>query len=59
MGFEDIQNLFKETIGEFMDNGLEVVLDDELGYSRYGYKNKDIDNTCNDHSSKRPGTIFG
>lgn len=42
-----------------MDNGLEVVLDDELGYSRYGYKNKDIDNTCNDHSSKRPGTIFG
>lgn len=30
---EDIQNLFKETIAEFMENGLEAELDDELGYS--------------------------
>ena len=27
----DIQNLFKETIAEFMENGLEAELDDELG----------------------------
>ena len=32
---EDIQNLFKETIAEFMENGLDAELDDELGYSRY------------------------
>ena len=32
---EDIQNLFKDTIAEFMENGLEAELDDELGYSRY------------------------
>ena len=31
---DDIQNLFKETIAEFMENGLEVELDDELGYSK-------------------------
>ena len=37
---EDIQNLFKETIAEFMENGLDAELDDELGYSRYDYKNK-------------------
>jgi transposase-like protein len=30
---EDIQNLFKETIAEFMENGLEAELDDELGYA--------------------------
>ena len=30
---EDIQSLFKETIAEFMENGLEAELDDELGYS--------------------------
>ena len=36
----DIQNLFKETIAEFMENGLEAELDDELGYSKYDYKNK-------------------
>ena len=30
---DDIQNLFKETIAEFIENGLEAELDDELGYS--------------------------
>ena len=29
----DIQNLFKETIAEFMENSLDAELDDELGYS--------------------------
>ncbi|SEH43321.1 hypothetical protein SAMN05216583_15314, partial [Selenomonas sp. KH1T6] len=38
---EDIQNLFKETIAEFMENGLEAELDDSLGYGKYDYKNKD------------------
>lgn len=28
---DDIQDLFKETIAEFMENGLEAELDDELG----------------------------
>ena len=32
----DIQNLFKQTISEFMENGLEAGLNDELGYSKYG-----------------------
>ena len=30
----DIQDLFKETIAEFMENGLAAELDDELGYSK-------------------------
>ena len=34
---DDIQNLFKETIAEFMENGLEAELDNELGYSKYDY----------------------
>ena len=38
---EDIRSLFKETIAEFMENGLEAEMDDEFGYSRYDYKNKD------------------
>ena len=37
---DDIQNLFKETIAEFMENGLEAELEDELGYSKYDYRNK-------------------
>ena len=56
---DDIQNLFKETIAEFMENGLEAELDDELGYSKYDYKNKDTDNSRNGHSSKTLRTSFG
>ena len=41
---DDIQNLFRETIAEFMENGLELEaeLDEDLGYSKYDYKNKVI-----------------
>ena len=42
---DDIQNLFKETIAEFMENGLEAELEDELGYSRYDNRNKATDNS--------------
>ena len=56
---DDIQSLFKDTIAEFMENGLEAELDDELGYSRYDYKNKDTDNSRNGHSSKTLRTSFG
>ena len=56
---EDIQNLFKETIAEFMENGLEAELDEELGYSKYDYKNKDTDNSRNGHSNKTLRTSFG
>ena len=37
---DDIQNLFKETIAEFMENGLEAELDDELGYTSTTTKTK-------------------
>ena len=56
---EDIQNLFKETIAEFIENGLDAELDDELGYSRYDYKNKNTNNSRNGHSSKTLRTSFG
>ena len=56
---EDIQNLFKETIAEFMENGLDAELDEKLGYSKYDYKNKDTDNSRNGHSSKTLRTSFG
>ncbi len=36
----DIQNLFKETIAEFMEDGLNAEPDDALGYSKYDYKTR-------------------
>lgn len=56
---DDIQNLFKETIAESMEDGLETELDDELGYSRYDYRNKSTENSRNGHSSKTLRTSFG
>ncbi len=56
---EDIQNLFKETIAEFMENGLDAELEEKLGYSKYDYKNKDTENSRNGHSEKTLKTSFG
>ena len=56
---EDIQSLFKETIAEFMEKGLDAELEDELGYSKYDYRNKETDNSRNGHSSKTLRTSVG
>jgi transposase-like protein len=55
----DVQELFKELIGNVLENGLEAELDEELGYSKYDYKNKKTDNSRNGHSSKTLKTSFG
>ena len=56
---EDIQSLFKETIAEFMEKGLDAELEGELGYSKYDYQNKETNNSRNGHSSKTLRTSFG
>lgn len=55
----DINNLFKEMVGDILENGLEAELDEELGYSKYDYRNKDTSNSRNGHSSKTMKTSFG
>ena len=56
---DDIQDLFKETIAEFMENGLEAELEEDLDYSKYDYKDKATDSSRNGHSSKNLRTSFG
>ena len=56
---DDIQNLFKETVAEFVENSLESELDEELGYEPYDVKNKDTDNSRNGHSKKTLRTSMG
>lgn len=55
----DINALFKEMIGEVLENGLEAELDEELGYSRYDYKNKSGKNSRNGYSKKTMKTSYG
>ncbi len=46
-------------IRDMMSVILEDVLDEELGYSKYDYRNKDTDNSRNGHSKKTMHTSYG
>lgn len=54
-----VQDLFKEMMSTVLENGLEAELEDELGYSKYDYRNKDTDNSRNGYSEKTMKTSFG
>ena len=58
-GMDDIQQLFRETIAEFMETGLDSELDEHLGYDRYNTKEKATDDSRNGYSSKTLRTSFG
>ena len=58
-GMEDIQQLFRETIAEFMESGLDAEMDEELGYERYDVQGKETDDSRNGHSRKTLRTSFG
>ena len=39
--FDDLKDVFKMMVGEMLENGLDGELDDELGYTKYDYRNKE------------------
>ena len=57
--FDDLKDVFKLMVGEMLENGLEGELDDELGYTKYDYRNKEGENSRNGHSKKMLKTSFG
>ena len=57
--YSDLRSVFKETVGEVLENGLEAELDDELGYSKYDYRNKETENSRNGYSRKSVKTSAG
>ena len=57
--FDDLKDVFKLMVGEMLENGLEGQLDDELGYTKYDYRNKDGENSRNGYSKKTLKTSFG
>ena len=56
---EGVQDLFKEMVSTVLENGLEAELEDELGYSKYDYRNKNTDNSRNGYSEKTMKSSFG
>lgn len=57
--FDDLKDVFKLMVGEMLENGLEGELDDELGYTKYDYRNKLGENSRNGYSKKTLKTSFG
>lgn len=55
----DISKLLKEQFGEILEEMLEAELDQELGYSKYDYKNKVTDNSRNGKRKKTVRTDYG
>lgn len=55
----DINDLVKELIAQVVENSLEGELDDELGYTKYDYRNKETDNSRNGYSKKTVHSSFG
>ena len=53
------QELFKDMIGTVLEQGLDGELDDELGYTKYDYRNKETENSRNGHSKKTLKSSFG
>ena len=49
---EDVHDLFKDMVAMTLENGLEGELDEELGYTKYDYRNKQTENSRNGHSGK-------
>lgn len=56
---EDVQNLFKDMVDMTLENGLEGELDEELGYTKYDYRNKQTENSRNGHSGKTLKSSLG
>ena len=57
--FDDLKDVFKLMVGEMLENGLEGELDDQLGYTKYDYRNKTGENSRNGYSKKTLKTSFG
>ena len=57
--FDDLKDVFKMMVGEMLENGLDGELDDELGYTKYDYRNKEGNNSRNGYSKKTLKTSFG
>src|SRR4030065_1649184 len=49
---KDIQEVLKKLFADALQEMLEAELDNDLGYSKYDYKNKETTNSRNGHSKK-------
>ena len=56
---KDVHNLLKNMFKDVLQEILEAELDEELGYTKYDYKNKTTTNARNGHSKKEVISTMG
>lgn len=55
----DVNGVMRDMMSVLLEGVLDEELDEELGYSKYDYKNKETDNSRNGHSEKTMHTSYG
>ena len=55
----DVQEMLKDLLGDTLQGMLEAEMDDQLGYSKYDYKNKETDDSRNGFSKKTVTSSLG
>ena len=55
----DVNSIMRDMMSVILEGALDEELDEELGYSKYDYRNKETDNSRNGHSSKTMHTSYG
>lgn len=55
----DVNSIMRDMMSIILEGVLDQELDEQLGYSRYDYRNKATDNSRNGHSSKTMHTSYG
>ena len=55
----DVNSIMRDMMSVILEGTLDAEMDEELGYSKYDYKNKDTDNSRNGYSQKTMHTSYG
>ena len=55
----DVNAIMRDMMSVILEGALDEELDEELGYSKYDYRNKETDNSRNGYSQKTMHTSYG
>ena len=55
----DVNSVMRDMMSIILEGALDEELDEDLGYSKYDYRNKETDNSRNGHSKKTMRTSYG
>lgn len=55
----DVKSVMRDMMSILLEGALDEELNEELGYSKYDYRNKDTNNSRNGHSQKTMHTSYG